>query len=68
TLAFVVKEKVQLLPLSQMQYAVENGFINSDTLYFNNLVQTKEDLENKWIIAVKESWLFNRFSFSESVS
>ena len=68
TLAFVVKEKVQLLPLSQLQYAVENGFINTDTLYFNNLVQTKEELENKWIIPVKESWLYKRFSFSESVS
>ena len=68
TLAFVVKEKVQLLPLSQLQYAIDNGFISSDTLYFNNLVQTKEQLENKWIIPVKDSWLFKRFSFSESVA
>ena len=68
TLAFVVKEKVELLPLSQLQYAVDNGFINTDTLYFNNLVQTKEELENKWIIPVKDSWLFKRFSFSQSVS
>jgi len=67
TLAFVVKEKVQLLPLSQLQYAVDNGFINSDTLYFNNLVQTKEELENKWIIPVKESWLAKRISFSNPV-
>ena len=67
TLAFVVKDKVELLPLSQLQYAVDNGFIRSDVLYFNNLVQTKEELENKWIIPVKDSWLFKRFSFSESV-
>ena len=39
TLAFAIKDKVQLLPLSQLQYAVDNGFINGDTLYFNNLVQ-----------------------------
>ncbi len=57
TLAFVVKDKVQLLPLSQLQYAFDNGFIDGDTLYFNNLVQTKEELENNWIIAVKDSWL-----------
>lgn len=68
TLAFVVKDKVQLLPLSQLQYAFDNVFINGDTLYFNNLVQTKEDLESKWIIPVKDSWLSNKFSFSESVS
>ena len=56
-LAFVIKDKVQLLPLSQLKYAVENNFINGDTLYFNNLVQTKTELENNWIVAVKNSWL-----------
>jgi hypothetical protein len=60
TLAFVVKEKVELLPLFQLQYAVDNGFVNTDTLYFNNLVATKEELENKWIIPLKDSWLNNR--------
>lgn len=64
TLAFVVKEKVQLLPLSQLQYAVDNGFIGTDTLYFNNLVQTKEELENKWIIPVKDSWLKSRIQLN----
>lgn len=59
-LAFVVKEKVQVLPLSQLKYATENNFINSDTAYFNNLVQTKDELINKWIIPVKESWLVKR--------
>jgi hypothetical protein len=62
TLAFIVKEKVELLPLSQLQYAVENGFISADTLYFNNLVQTKDELENKWIVPVKDSWLTRRIS------
>ena len=57
TLAFVVKEKIQLLPLTQLQYAADNGFIDGDTLYFNNLVQTKKELENKWIIPIKDSWL-----------
>ena len=57
TLAFVVKDKVELLPLSHLQHAFDNGFIDGDTLYFNNLVQTKEELEGKWIIRIKESWL-----------
>lgn len=57
TLAFVVKDKVQLLPLSQLQYAFDNRFIDSHTLYFNNLVQTKAELENNWIISIKDSWL-----------
>lgn len=68
TLAFVVKEKIQLLPLAQLQYAVDNGFISTDTLYFNNLVQTKEELESKWIIPVKDSWLTRKLSFTNASS
>ena len=56
-LAFIVKDKVQLLPLRQLNYAVENSFIDVDTIFFNNLVQTKEELLNNWMIRVKDSWL-----------
>jgi hypothetical protein len=63
TLAFVVKERIQLLPLEQINYAIENDFINADTAYFNNTVQTKQELLNNWIIPVKESWLAKRYSF-----
>ena len=68
TLAFVVKEKIELLPMSQLQYASQNGFINAETLYFNNLVASKEELENKWIIPVKDSWLARKISFTGTVS
>jgi len=60
SLAFVVKDKVQLLPLAQVQYALDNGFITPDTLYFNNLVQDKQQLLNNWLIPLKESWLKTR--------
>jgi len=68
TLAFVVKDKVQLLPLSQLQYAIDNGFIDGDTLYFNNIIQTKEELGSKWIIAVKDSWLAKKISATKHLS
>lgn len=61
-LAFLIKEKVQLLPLSQINYAVENNFVNEDTTYFNNTVLTKEELENNWMIPVRESWLWKKIS------
>ncbi len=60
TLAFVVKDKIQLLPLSQLNYALENAFINLDTIYFNNLVATKQELLNKWMIPLKDSWLMKK--------
>lgn len=62
TLAFIVKDKIQLLPLSQINYAFENGFLNAETIYFNNLVQTKEDLLTKWTIPIKQSWLASRIT------
>jgi hypothetical protein len=65
TLAFVVKDKIQLLPLSQLDYAVENNFIDGDTLYFNNTVLSKKELLQKWIIPVNESWLAKRVNISE---
>ena len=62
TLAFVVKDKVQLLPLSQLQYAFDNRFVDSHTLYFNNLVQTKTELENNWLVPIKDSWLSKKIT------
>jgi len=60
SMAFLVKDKIQILPLNQLQYAFDNGFIDQGTFYFNNLVQTKRELENNWVIPVKDSWLAKR--------
>ncbi|MEO7767795.1 MAG: hypothetical protein ABIS01_10225 [Ferruginibacter sp.] len=65
TLAFLVKNKVQLLPISQLNYAVKNDFIKADTLYFNNTVLTKKELLRNWIIPLKESWLAKRINLPE---
>ncbi len=56
-LAFLIKDKIQMLPMSQLNYGVENGFVNADTIYFNNLVLNKHELLNKWMIPVKDSWV-----------
>lgn len=59
-LAFVVKDKVQLLPMAQLQHAFQGRHINEDTLYFNNLVADLAGLREQWIIPVKQSWLAGR--------
>jgi hypothetical protein len=59
-LAFLIEGKVQLLPISQLDFAEENQFISRDTIYFNNTVQTKKELEEKWLLPLKESWLKDR--------
>lgn len=64
SLAFVIKDKVQLLPLNQLDYAVRNGFVTPGTLYFNNTVLTKKELLDKWLIPVKDSWLAKRLDLA----
>jgi len=60
-LAFQPKEKVEMVPLSQLPYALESGLITPETPYFNNTVQTKAELESKWLIPLKDSWLAGRY-------
>ena len=60
-LAFFIKEKVQMVPMAQLPYALENGFVDENTLYFNNTVLTKAELEAKWLIPLKSSWLAGKF-------
>jgi hypothetical protein len=67
-LAFLIQDKVQLLPLSQLEFGANNGFIKPETLYFNNTVQTILELENNWIIPLKDSWLAKRISFPQEAS
>lgn len=62
-LAFLLKNKVEMLPLHQLQYGMEKGFIGADTIYFNNLVATKKDWLEKWMIKVEHSWLASKLSF-----
>ena len=59
-LAFLIKDKVQLLPLTQLQYAADNNFINAETLYFDNTVLTKKEMIENWIVPIEKSWLAKR--------
>lgn len=56
-LAFWKNNKVELLPMAQLNYAWENGFINEETIYFNNTVATKKAFLEEWLQPIKASWL-----------
>jgi hypothetical protein len=59
-LAFYINEKIQLLPFSQLNYAIDKSFIEKDTLFFDNTVLTKAELINRWITPLSASWLGKR--------
>ncbi len=63
-LAFIVNDKIQILPLSQLNYALENNFLQPNSIYFNNLVATKKMLLNDWLIPLKNSWLKTRINLT----
>ena len=64
-LAFLVKDKLQLLPMAQLPYALEKGFIDENTLYVNNTVLTLGEMEEKWLVPLKESWLAKKLSLEQ---
>lgn len=63
-LGFLVKDKLQLLPMQQVPYALEKGFIDENTLYLNNTVLTKGEMETNWLLPLRESWLAKKFSIA----
>lgn len=60
-LAFIVKERIQLMLLTDLQNAIERKVIHKESLYFNNNILSKKELMNNWIIPVKDSWLSTKF-------
>lgn len=65
-LAFYVKEKVETIPMAQLQWALSQNIIGSDTIYFNPVVNTLQDLRNNWMIPVGKSWLASKLPQSTS--
>jgi hypothetical protein len=59
-LCFFNGENIIQIPLSKLNEAISNNQINLETIYFNNVVLSKKELEEKWIIKLKDSWLENK--------
>jgi hypothetical protein len=57
---FKDNDTVNLVKLSDFQKYAKEDKITKDTIVFNNMVNTKEDFEQKWEIPARESW-HNRF-------
>lgn len=62
-LTMLVKGKAEMLPFSQVQYAIDKGYIDEHTMLFNNIVTTKAELLEKWIVPLNSSWLASRVTF-----
>ncbi|WP_139959396.1 ABC transporter ATPase [Flavicella sediminum] len=47
---------INLVSLSDFQNFAKEGKITADTIVFNNMVQTKKEVETKWEVPASESW------------
>jgi hypothetical protein len=54
--AFKDHEHINLVKLADFQRYAKEQKVTSETIVFNNMVATKEDFENNWEVAAKESW------------
>ena len=54
--AFKYNEHVNVVTLPDFQKYVKQEKINKDTIVFNNLVKTKEELQTNWEVAAENSW------------
>ena len=63
-LAYHNGKEISSAPRHEFEELVKAGVITQDTLVFNNLVQTLEELQTKWEVPLKDSWhvqLFGRY-------
>lgn len=55
-ITFKDDEHINLVKLPDFQKFAKEQKITSETIVFNNMVNTKEDFENNWEVPAKESW------------
>jgi hypothetical protein len=67
-ITFLLKGKAEMLPFTQVQYAIDKGYINQDTLLFNNIVTNKTELMSNWLVPLSNSWLAGRVTFTQSAA
>ncbi len=54
-IAFLEDEEVLSLPMSKFKAKIGSEFSKS-TMVFNNMIETKADLFDKWNVELKDSW------------
>ena len=55
-ITFKDNEHINLVKLPDFQRFVKEKKITSETIVFNNMVNTKEDFETNWEVPAKQSW------------
>jgi len=66
-LAFLKSGNVELVDMKSMKELVSQGYFDSEMLFFNNNINTKDQLRKEWLVKPEESWLSRYFQSAKSV-
>lgn len=61
-IAFIMDDEVFLEALPGLKNSIATGKITAETQTFNNLVSNIQELEEKWLLPARETWLKRYFS------
>jgi hypothetical protein len=55
-------DKIKVMDFQRLKMEIETQSISLDAKVFNNLVQTKEELEKAWLLPLSQSWVGKRLT------
>jgi hypothetical protein len=55
-------DEIKVMDFQQLKMEIERQSISLDAKVFNNLVQTKEELEQAWLLPLSQSWVGKRLT------
>ncbi|MCX6292230.1 MAG: ABC transporter ATPase [Bacteroidetes bacterium] len=60
--AVMMNEAIHVLSKDEFEQSLSDGKLDADSIVFNNLVNTRAELDTQWEIPLKNSWHKNYFS------
>lgn len=65
--AYVADNKLQVASLAELKKLFDKTTITSDTIVFNNTIQTKNELETAWKLPLTQCWVYKRISNADKI-
>lgn len=56
-IGFLKNGQPEMIPLHELPRALAEGMWSADSQFFNNVLETKGQLKNGWIVPATQSWL-----------
>lgn len=57
TVAYIENQEIKLKDFKVLVEEIKSGKVNDSCIMYNNLITTLDELNTKWKVAMKESWL-----------